>query len=75
MKCYICEKTSHVGGTRYGVADAIGVCHDCGVAVCIEHSRKSKELGAPLLCPGCAEKREKQEFRSTADQEIVRQQA
>jgi hypothetical protein len=60
MKCYICEKTSRVGGTRFAVADAVGICHDCGVAVCLDHSRKAKEPGSPLLCPSCAEKRSTQ---------------
>jgi hypothetical protein len=75
MKCYTCEKTVRSGGTRLAVADAIGICHDCGVAVCIEHGRKSKEPGAPLLCPGCAEKREKQETPIRADPELAHQNA
>ncbi len=55
MKCYHCEKALQRGGVRYGVADAIGICHHCGVAVCIDHSRKGDEPGAPLLCLTCAE--------------------
>jgi hypothetical protein len=58
MKCYICEKDLDVGGgTRYGVGDAVGICHDCGIGVCLEHSRKSAQPGSPLLCPECARKR------------------
>jgi hypothetical protein len=41
MKCYICEKTVRVGGTRYAVAEVVGICHNCGIAVCIEHSSQS----------------------------------
>ena len=54
MKCYICEKEAYVGGTRYAIAEAVGICHDCGIAVCLDHSRKAKEPGSPLLCPVCA---------------------
>lgn len=56
MKCYICEKEAHVGGTRYSIAEAVGICHNCGIAICLDHSRKTKEPGSPLLCPSCAEK-------------------
>ncbi len=56
MKCYICEKEPKVGGTNFHIREAIGVCHNCGVAVCLEHSYKSSETGSPLLCPRCAEK-------------------
>jgi len=57
MKCYICEKAVHNGGTRYAVAEAVGICHNCGVAVCLDHSHKSEAPGSPLLCPNCSEKR------------------
>ena len=55
MKCYICEKEVHIGGTRYAVADAVGICHNCGIAICLDHSRRAKEPGSPLLCPSCAD--------------------
>jgi hypothetical protein len=58
MNCYICEKTSKPMTLRYDIATAIGVCHDCGIGVCAEHSRKARELGAPLLCQDCAMRRE-----------------
>jgi hypothetical protein len=54
MKCYICEKTPGPGGTYYHVKDAVGICHHCGVAVCLEHSHKDSMAGSPLLCPECA---------------------
>jgi hypothetical protein len=64
MKCYLCEKTPGPSGTHYHVKDAVGICHNCGVAVCLEHSSKSSEIGAPLLCPSCAKllETEKAEF-------------
>ena len=55
MKCYICEKQPGAGGTNYNVRTAVGICHHCGVAVCLEHSHKEPKLGSPLLCPSCAE--------------------
>jgi hypothetical protein len=54
MKCYICEKTPGPGGTHYHIKDAVGICHHCGVAVCLEHSYKDNLVGSPLLCPECA---------------------
>ena len=55
MNCYVCEKSPKVGGTRYGIRPAVGVCHHCGVAVCADHSHRASEPGSPLLCPSCAE--------------------
>ena len=55
MKCYICEKQPKTGGTNFHVRAAVGICHNCGIAVCLEHSHKAAEPGSPLLCPGCAE--------------------
>jgi hypothetical protein len=72
MKCYICEKSTPVGGTCFGVADAVGVCHNCGVAVCIEHSFKAPQPGSPLLCPQCAE-RERSKKSDTTIQGLVEQ--
>lgn len=55
MNCYICEKTPGPGGTHYHVKAAVGICHNCGIAVCAEHSDRTPEPGSPLLCPSCAE--------------------
>jgi hypothetical protein len=57
MNCYICERTTPAYTLRYGIAEAVGVCHDCGIGVCLEHSQKDTEPGAPLLCVDCAAKR------------------
>jgi hypothetical protein len=54
MNCYICEKTPGPSGTHYHVKTAIGICHNCGIAVCKEHSQRDTELESPLLCPSCA---------------------
>lgn len=54
MNCYICSHEPSLGGTRFHIQEAIGICHNCGVAVCATHSSKSPEAGAPLLCPECA---------------------
>ena len=53
MNCYICEKTPGASATHYHVKAAVGICHNCGIAVCLEHSRRDAKLGAPLLCPSC----------------------
>lgn len=55
MNCYICEKTPGPGGTHYHVKAAVGICHNCGIAVCLEHSHKDAELGSPLRCSLCAQ--------------------
>ena len=52
MRCYICEQ-SVVGGTRYAIEEAIGICHQCGVGVCERHAFKSEAPGSSLMCPGC----------------------
>jgi hypothetical protein len=57
MNCYICERTTPAYSLRYGIAPAVGVCHDCGIGVCLEHSRKGIEPGSPLLCTECEAKR------------------
>jgi hypothetical protein len=55
MNCYICEKSPGPGGTHYHVKAAVGICHNCGIAVCVEHSDRAPAPGSPLLCPSCAE--------------------
>ena len=50
MECYEC-KNRHPGGTRLGIRQAVGVCHDCGVGLCSEHGTKIHEQ--PLLCSEC----------------------
>ena len=52
MQCYYCEKAPHPGGLHYPNSEAIGVCHECGIAVCLEHGIKEK--GKPLLCAECS---------------------
>lgn len=54
MKCYICDQTPPPNGIRYGIADTIGICHDCGIGVCTTHSYKDTQPGSPLLCIDCA---------------------
>ena len=54
MKCYICNQKRPAGGVRYSSPAAVGVCTNCGIGVCMEHSNKKEEVGAPLLCPACA---------------------
>jgi hypothetical protein len=57
MNCYLCEKLADSPALRYGVVAAVGVCHDCGIGVCLEHSYKDIQPGSPLLCLECAEYR------------------
>ena len=57
MNCYLCETTRRPQTLRYAIAPAVGICHDCGIGVCLEHSVRAAESGAPLLCPTCAENR------------------
>lgn len=54
MNCFICETTRGPSGTHYHVKAAVGICHNCGVAVCMEHSDRDAKAGSPLLCPSCA---------------------
>lgn len=73
MKCYICEKQSAPNGTRYHVRDAVGICQNCGIAVCEHHARKAIEPSSPLLCEQCFHLFESSElvksaFRSGAPQ-------
>jgi len=54
MKCYICNQTPPTATPRYHIAEAIGICHHCGIGVCAEHSHKEIEPGSLLLCTQCA---------------------
>lgn len=54
MHCYICEHSEVTRGTRFAIKEAIGVCHECGIGVCVKHSDKAEGIGSPLLCPECA---------------------
>ncbi len=54
MNCYICDQAPLTGTMRYAVAEAIGVCRQCGIGVCVQHSHKEAEPGSPLLCVSCA---------------------
>ena len=67
MRCYHCIQGPGAGGTDFGTAGAVGVCQQCGEAVCERHAVKadfhlpsaSKRLPsasrvlAPLLCEDC----------------------
>lgn len=53
MNCYFCAQ-HHSGGTNFGNRSAIGICQNCGVGVCLEHSHRASMPGAPLLCFECA---------------------
>jgi hypothetical protein len=55
MNCYICETIPGPGGTHYHVKAAVGICHNCGIALCLEHSLKASEPGSPLSCVECAQ--------------------
>jgi hypothetical protein len=54
MNCYFCEKAAPPGGIRYTHTAAIGVCRQCGAAVCAGHSHKATPPGSALLCLDCA---------------------
>jgi hypothetical protein len=56
MLCYLCQTGKTVGATHFNVQFAVGICQQCGVGVCLEHSCKASEPGSPLLCKNCAEK-------------------
>jgi hypothetical protein len=55
MNCYICDQQPCASGTHFHVRPAVGICHHCGIGVCAEHSHKSTDPGAPLLCRQCAD--------------------
>ena len=57
LNCYLREKSAQPQTLRYGIHAAIGICFDCGIGVCLEHSVKTAEAGTPLLCLTCAEHR------------------
>ena len=54
MYCYYLDQHPRPGGARYVASVAVGICHQCGVAVCAEHAHKDSYPGAPLLCHECA---------------------
>ena len=54
MNCYICDQAPPAGGVHYHIPAAVGVCTQCGIGVCAEHSQKQEEPGAPLFCLTCA---------------------
>jgi hypothetical protein len=69
MKCYHCAKIDYdPAALNYQIAEAVGVCKECGEAVCSKHAVKSDvalpgdaqaevKLGhhvlLPLLCVDC----------------------
>ena len=55
MYCYYQDQHARPGGARYVVPVAIGVCHQCSVAICAEHAHKDDYPGSPLLCHECAQ--------------------
>jgi hypothetical protein len=55
MYCYYQDQHKPRGGTYYVAPVAVGVCHQCGVAVCAEHAHKDDYPGAPLLCHECTQ--------------------
>jgi len=71
MKCYHCAKTDYdPPALNYQIAEAVGVCKECGEAVCGEHAVKSDvalpgdaqakvkldhHVLLPLLCVDCYE--------------------
>ena len=54
MICYTCDQTPVTGNLRYNVADAVGICNNCGIGVCVRHSHKDAMPGSPLLCLSCS---------------------
>ena len=69
MRCYHCAKIDYEAWRfNYQIAEAVGVCQQCGEAVCVKHAVKSdiplpgNEHAAleknhpvllPLLCQDC----------------------
>lgn len=67
MRCYHCIQSPRIGGTDFGVADAVGMCQQCGEAVCERHALKANfylpsasnglppesRVLTPLLCEDC----------------------
>lgn len=54
MNCYICNQMPPAGGIIWIRSVAVGVCSNCGIGVCSDHSEKANEPGASLLCSTCA---------------------
>jgi len=57
MKCHTCEQAPKNGTMHYAVNEAVGVCQNCGVGICVKHSHKEDKPGSPLLCLSCAKLR------------------
>jgi hypothetical protein len=55
MYCYYQDLHPRPGGVYFITPIAVGVCLQCGVAVCKEHAYKDDYVGAPLLCHECAQ--------------------
>jgi hypothetical protein len=55
MYCYYQDHHARPGGVRFVAPVAVGVCLQCGVAVCAEHAHKDDYAGSPLLCHECAQ--------------------
>lgn len=67
MRCYHCLQEPSAGGTTFAIAEAVGVCQQCGEAVCGNHAVKSEfylpsvngnlpkgnRVLTPLLCEDC----------------------
>lgn len=67
MRCYHCLRGPRAGGTLFGVAEAVGVCQQCGEGVCYRHAVKAdfylpgaagrlpvgNKVLTPLLCEDC----------------------
>jgi hypothetical protein len=55
MRCYTCETTNTLAGALSSASiEAIGVCHNCGVGLCLAHASRPSKPGSPLLCQQCA---------------------
>ena len=55
MQCYICEsERKPMAGLMRVVSEATGVCHECGIGLCVQHGRRAGRAGAPFLCSVCA---------------------
>ncbi|MBI2861490.1 MAG: DUF2180 family protein [Chloroflexi bacterium] len=73
MRCYHCTMGPRVGGTTFGIQEAVGVCQQCGEAVCYKHAVKAEfylpsangklpqgnRVLMPLLCEDCHEELKK----------------
>jgi len=48
MYCYYQDQHARPDGACFVAPVAVGVCHQCGVAVCAEHAHKNDCPGTPL---------------------------